>query len=69
MMQPKWFIQTADKSLHGYLTLEILLIDLNRNRYEEITILEAVRGFTIRYEVTTEAALLKQADEYDARTL
>lgn len=70
MMQPNWFIQVTDKSLHGYYTLEVLLMDLALHRHEQVTVFELeTRSYTTRYQVTTEAALRKQAEERVLETI
>lgn len=61
---PNYFIQTADKALHAYWRLDILLVDLASNkRIGEVpmTILKLVRyGGTVGYSPITEEELHKE---------
>lgn len=62
LKEPKWFVQTDDKTLHGYWTRDILLCDLTLNRGESVLILERVPGIAVRYVPTTEAAIRERKE-------
>ena len=49
MTCPKWFVQTEDGTLHGYVSLEILIFDLALRPSEIVRILELEPGVVIRY--------------------
>lgn len=59
MTEPAYLVQTEDKTLHAYWTLEILLIDISLRRNESVTLYQRVSGrFTqLSYQPTTEAEL------------
>lgn len=59
MTEPHYLVQTEDRKLHAYWTLEILLIDICLRRDEPVTLYQRVSGrFTpLSYQLTTEADL------------
>lgn len=67
MTEPNYLVQTEDKTVHAYWTLEILLIDIALRRDEPVTLFKRVSGrFTpLSYHPTTEADLrtVLQAEE------
>lgn len=50
---PKYLVQVADKSLHGYWTLSVLLCDLTFNK-EEVQVFElSGKSLTVCYQLVT----------------
>ncbi len=57
-LPPTYLVQTADKCLHGYNSVGILLCDLARHKGEPVTILKLNdSGWTVRYSPITEEQL------------
>ena len=55
---PGWFVQTADRRLHAYYTLHVLLCDLALNPNEQVTILElSPSGGVVTYVPVTPESL------------
>lgn len=59
---PNYLVQTADKTLHAYWRLDILLCELTVNSGEEVTVFQAIKGWTLRYEPVTIEALRAKAE-------
>jgi len=66
---PKFLVQTADKNLHGYYTLSVLLLDITFNK-EEVQVYELMsNSLTVRYRPTTVEALKSSLCEGGNKTV